>query len=234
MLASIDDAKGEITGLKFVHWEGVKPAFKFWKEYIQKRGKPLRIYLDRHSTYKQNQKSIFDDPDVLTQFERAMKDLDVEIIHAYSPQAKGRIERLFKTLQDRLIKELRLAGISAIEEANRFAEEIFIPNFNQKFSVPAQKKRNLHRPLNKFEKENLDKIFSLQNIRKVANDFTLRYKGRWFQLLETQPCLVLRKNKILIEERISGEILISLRNRHLNFKELPGRPEIALTKFARV
>lgn len=225
LLSSIDDAAGKITKLKFVDWEGVIPSFIFWKEYLQTHGKPISIYLDRHSTYKQNQKSVFDDPNVLTQFERAMKDLDIEIIHAYSPQAKGRVERLFGTLQDRLVKELRLTDISTKEEANRFAEKVFIPRFNQKFSVPSQGKRNLHRPLNKFEKENLDKTFSIHNTRKVANDFTLRYKGRWFQLLETQPCLVLRKNKVLIEEKISGEIFISLRNRYLNFKELPCRPE---------
>ena len=210
LLASIDDATSQITKLKFVDWEGVRPAFIFWKEYIGTQGKPINIYLDRHSTYKQNQKSIFDDPNILTQFERAMKNLDVKIIHAYSPQSKGRVERLFGTLQDRLVKELRLAGISNKEEANRFVEEIFIPKFNQKFGVQAQNKRNLHGPLNKLEKENLEKIFSVQNIRTVNNDFTVRYKGRWFQLLEIQPTLVLRKDKVLIEERISREIFISL------------------------
>ena len=225
LLASIDDAAGKITKLKFVHWEGVKPCFTFWREYAETNGKPLNIYLDRHSTYKQNQKSIFDDPNCLTQFQRAMEDLDIEVIHAYSPQAKGRVERLFGTLQDRLVKELRLANISTIGQADRFAEEIFIPKYNQKFSVVPQKKRNLHQTLTKVKKENLDKIFSIQNYRIVNNDFTIRFQGKWFQLLETQPCLVLRKDKVLIEERISGEIFISLRNKYLNFKELPCRPE---------
>lgn len=236
LLASMDDAEGKITKLRFVNWEGVKPAFVFWKKYVETKGKPLKIYLDRHSTYKQNQKSIFDDPNVLTQFERTMKDLDIEIIHAYSPQAKGRIERLFGTLQDRLIKELRLADISTIEQANEFVEQVFIPKFNQKFSVASQKKGNLHRSLTKFEKENLDKIFSIQNTRIVNNDFTIRYKGRWLQLSETQPLTILRKEKVLIEERIDGSIFISLRNKYLNYKELPARPEkvkmkvIALTR----
>lgn len=90
LIASIDDVKGEITGLKFVDWEGVIPAFSFWKEYVQNHGKPLKIYLDRHSTYKQNQKSVFDDPNVLTQFERAMKDLDTEIIRGLLASSQGK------------------------------------------------------------------------------------------------------------------------------------------------
>lgn len=236
LLASIDDAMGKITKLKFVDWEGVKPAYIFWKEYMENHGKPLKIYLDRHSTYKINAKSLFDDPDALTQFERAMKDLDTEVIHAHSPQAKGRAERLFSTLQDRLVKELRLANISTIEEANKFLEKVFIPKFNQKFAVLPQKKGNLHRELNKFEVENLDKIFSIQDTRTVNNDFTIRFKGKWYQLLETQPTLVLRKDEVLIEERVNGRIFISLRNKYLNYIVLPQRPEkveikvIALTK----
>lgn len=226
LLASIDDAITVPTKLKFVDWEGVKEVFSFWKEYLLRYGKPLSIYLDRHSTYKQNQKSVFDDPKALTQFQRAMeRDLGVKIIHAYSPQAKGRIEIRFNNFQDRLVKELRLAGISNKEEANQFVEKIFLPKFNQKFGVRPQKRGNLHRKLTKYELENLDKIFSIQNTRFVNNDFTIRYQGRWFQLLETQPVLVRKKEKVLVEERISGEIFISLREKYLNFKELPSRPE---------
>lgn len=226
LLASIDDATGVPTKLKFVDLEGVKPGFIFWKEYILKHGKPLSIYLDRHSTYKQNQKSVFDDPKVLTQFQRAMeRDLGVKIIHAYSPQAKGRIEIRFNNFQDRLVKELRLVGISTKEEANRFVEEIFIPKFSQKFGVAPQKKGNLHRPLTEYEKKNLDKIFSIQEKRYVNNDFTIRYKGEWFQLLESQPTLVRKKERVQIEERIDGQIFIALREKYLNYTVLPERPK---------
>lgn len=226
LLGSADDATGKITGLEFVHWEGVKPAFIFWKDYLEKHGKPLSIYVDRHSTYKQNQKSVFDDPKAFTQFQRAIEqDLNIKVIHAYSPQAKGRIERLFGTLQDRLIKELRLADISTIPEANRFARKVFFPRFNQRFAVLPQKRGDLHKPLTKFERDNLARIFSVQHTRVVSNDFTVRYQGKWFQLAETQPTLVLRKDKILIEERIKGEILISLRNKYLDYTVLPKRPE---------
>lgn len=236
LLASIDDATGKITGARFVHDEGVIPVYVFWKKYVQNHGKPLKIYLDRLSTYKNTHKSVFDDPAVLTQFQRAMKDLDIEDISAYSPQAKGRIERLFPTLQDRLVKELRLAKISTIEEANRFLEEVFILKLNAKFSVLPQKKRNLHRALTEIDKKNLDKIFSEQNTRVVNNDFTVRLKGKWYQLAEQQPTLVLRKDKVLIEERIDGSIFISLRGKYLNYTVLPARPEkvkikvIALTR----
>lgn len=237
LLASIDDATGKITGLKFVHWEMVISVFAFWKEYLETHGKPLSVYLDRHSTYKQNQKSVLDDPKCLTQFQRAMeKDLNVEIIHAYSPQAKGRVERLFDTLQDRLVKELRLSNISTPEGANKFVKKVFIPQFNDKFAVLPQKKGNLHRSLTKFEKENLEKIFSSQDTRVVNNDFTISFNKQWFQLSQTQPTLVLRKDRVQIEERINGKILISLRNKYLNYEVLPERPKkvkmkvVALTR----
>lgn len=225
LLASIDDATGRITQAEFIHYEGVKPAFAFWQKYAKTKGKPVSIYLDRHSTYKINSKSLFDDPKVLTQFERAMKDLDIQVIHANSPQAKGRIEKLFGTLQDRLIKELRLEKINTIEEANRFLQEIFIPKFNQKFAVLPAKKKNLHKPLTKIDKINLDKIFSEQNIRTVNNDFTIRFKGQWFQLAEKQATLVLRRSKVSIEERLTGQLFISLKDKYLDYTVLPERPQ---------
>lgn len=237
LLASIDDAEGKITGLKFVDWEGVKNGFNFWERYFEKHGKPLSIYLDKHSTYKQNQKSVFDDPKALTQFQRAMMDLSIKIIHAHSPQAKGRIERLFGILQDRLIKELRLAGISTIKEANQFVEKVFIPKFNSRFAVRPQKKGNLHKSLTKWEKDNLDKIFSIQTKRTVSNDFTVRHQGKWYQLGQVQPTLVLKRDKVLMEERIDGVMFISLRGKYLDYKVLPKRPDkvnqtkiIALTR----
>ncbi len=225
LLVSIDDATSQLTGLEFVHWEGVKQAFSFWKGYIEERGKPVSLYLDRHSTYKQNQKSVFDDPNCLTQFQRAVEqNLNIKIIHAHSPQAKGRVERVCDTLQDRLVKELRLADISTIPEANRFAKEVFIPQFNNKFSVLPQKKGNLHRTLTKWEKDNLDQIFSVYSQRVVNNDFTVRFKGNWYQLAKQQPVLVRPKERIRLEERIDGMIFLSLKNKNLNFAVLSERP----------
>lgn len=225
LLASIDDATGKITKAEFADNEGVTPTFMFWKEYASAFGKPVSIYLDRHSTYKVNAKSIFDDPKVLTQFERAMKDLDIHIIHAYSPQAKGRIERLFETLQDRLIKELRLEKINTAPEANEFLQKEFIPKFNERFSVVAQNHGDLHRKLTKIDREDLDAIFSKQHTRKVNNDFTISFRGIWHQLSEQQPTTVLRNDAVLLEERLDGTLWISMRGKYLKFTVLPERPK---------
>lgn len=231
LLASIDDATGRPTKLQFTDWEGVKPAFIFWKEYLETRGKPVAIYLDRHSTYKQNpKKNVLDNPDALTQFERAMKELDISVIHAYSPQAKGRVERLFGTLQDRLVKELRLQGINAISEANRFLEEVYIPKFCQQFSVLPAKRGDLHRPLAGLDRARSDTIFSIHGSRQVLNDFTVRFKNLWFQLHETQPTLVCRKDRVRIEERLDGSIHMSLREKYLSYEVLPERPKKAVSE----
>ena len=225
LLASRDDADNRITGLKFVSDEGLKPVSDFWKGYFQTHGKPLKIYLDKFSTYKNTHKSVIDDPQILTQFQRMMRQFDVELISAHSPQAKGRIETLFPTLQHRLVREMRLAGIKTSEQGNRFVKEVFIPKFNAKFSVIPAKRGNVHRKLTKIEKERLDQIFSRQEIRYVNNDFTVRYQGKWFQLAQKQPVLVRKKERVLIEERISGEIFISLRGKYLNYTVLPERPK---------
>jgi hypothetical protein len=215
-----------LTKLKFDKNESVLAVFKFWKEYVQSQGKPISIYLDKYSTYKINHKSAVDNKELLTKFQRAVKqDLGIKLITANSAQGKGRVERLFGTLQDRLVKELRLRGISDIDRANEFLEQEFIPMFNQKFSVLVQKKGDLHKKLTKIDKENLDRIFSIQENRVVNNDFTIRYENKWFQLAEKQPCLVLRKDKVLVEQRLNGQIFISLRNEYLSYTELPGRPE---------
>lgn len=225
LLASIDDATSTVDA-RFNSDEGVEAVFDFWEHYLTKHGKPLSIYVDRFSTYKQNAKHLSDDPKAMTQFQRALRtNLDIDIIHAYSAQAKGRVERLFKTLQDRLIKEMRLKKISTITEANRFLEKDFLPKFNKKFSVKAVKKTNFHRVLQKKERQELKRIFSIQEERTVLNDFTVRYKNNWFQLAEIQPTTVLRRNAVLIEERPNGHVSISLRGKNLIFTTLPGRPK---------
>ena len=225
LLASIDDATGNVTRAEFSNNEGIFPVFGFWKGYLEKHGKPSNIYLDRYSTYKVNIKSVVDDPAVVSQFERAMQELDIKVIHARSPQAKGRIERLFGTLQDRLVKELRLAGISDREKANQFLQETFLPKFNEKFSVVPAKKGDAHRTLSNEEQERISTILCIKTTRSVQNDFTVRFKGQWFQLSQSQPLLVTRKEKIIVEERMTGQIFLSLRGKYLSFKLLSVRPE---------
>jgi len=225
LLASIDDAKKEITRAEFDCSESVRSVFHFWKEYIEKNGKPLAVYLDKYSTYKINHKNAADNKDLLTQFQRAMGELDIKTISAHSPQAKGRVERLFKTLQDRLVKELRLRKIDNVKEANEFLQEEFIPEFNKKFGVKAKKKGDLHRKLNKQEKGKLSHIFSVKNQRVVRNDFVVQYRNRYFQLNETQPTTVYKKDKIIIEEHLDDSVHINKKDKYLNFTELKEKPE---------
>jgi len=224
LLASIDDADSEVWARFDVH-EGVEPTFNFWREYIERFDKPNAIYVDKFSTYSMNHKLAKENPDTLTQFERAMKELNIETIKANSPQAKGRIERLFKTLQDRLIKELRLNNISTIKEANEFLENDFLPKFNAKFMVEAKSKTNLHKSLNKQEEKKLDSIFSRQEKKTVMNDFTISHKKQCYQLEKIQPVTVCKKDKVTVEERMDKSIQFRLRGKYLNYGLLPEKPK---------
>lgn len=225
LLAGIDDATGEITKAEFAEHEGVFPVFAFWKEYLMKHGQPRSIYLDKFSTYNLNHPLAKENSDTLTQFERAAQELRIDLIKANSPQAKGRVERLFHTLQDRLIKELRLRNISTVPEANEFLEKIFIPQFNARFAVEPKNKTNLHRQLNDKEQMRLRSIFSRQSERIVLNDFTFSFKNQWHQITKEQTVTVCKKDAVIIEEHLDHTIHIRLRGKYLNFTLLPKRPE---------
>lgn len=224
LLLSIDDATGKITHAEFNLNEGVKAVFSFWKGYIETNGLPLAIYLDKFSTYKINHKNAVDNQDMITQFQRAMNQLGVKLIIAHSPEAKGRVERVFETLQDRLTKEMRLRDISTIKEANEYLKE-FIPEFNAKFSVVPNKDIDLHRLFEKGLKDGLPRIFSIQSQRKVCNDYTVMFKNQYFQLEREQPTTVFKKDAVIIEEHLNGEIKICLKDKYLNYKTLPERPK---------
>jgi len=131
---------------------------------------------------------------MITQFERAMNQIGVRPITAHSAEAKGRVERMFETLQDRLVKELRLAGISTIEKANEFLKK-YIPRFNAKFAVIPNRRKNLHKQLNNNTEKNLSQILSIQNTRIVNNDYTIMFKTDCFQLDRKQPVTVYKKTK---------------------------------------
>lgn len=223
LLANIDDATGKVT-LKFDTNESIPCVFEFWKDYIKTKGKPIAIYLDKYSTYKINHPSATDNKDALTQFQRAMETLGIKVISAHSPQAKGRVERLNETLQDRLVKELRLRKIDNTKDANVFLKE-YEKIFDDKFSVKAKKEGDLHVSLTKKELENLDAIFSVHSKRLVRNDYTVQFKKQWIQLAEIQPTGVCKKDSVLIEERLDGSLHISLRGKYLNYEILPSRPE---------
>lgn len=225
LLAAIDDSTGNITKASFSTNEGVVAVFTFWKKYVQEIGKPIAIYLDKFSTYKISHKAAVDNSELLTQFQRAMQQLGIQLITAHSPEAKGRVEKLFGTLQDRLVKEMRLANINSPEEGNRFLKDVFIPKFNTKFAVVPTKEGNVHRPLLKTEKGNLAHIFSIQETRRVNLDFTIQFKNNWYQLTEIQPTTVRPLGRVCIETWLDGSVHITLKDHELAYILLPEKPK---------
>ena len=224
LLLSVDDATGKITHAVFDINESTKSVFKFWMGYFKKNGLPLSIYLDKFSTYKINHKNAVDNKEMLTQFQRAMNQVGVNPITAHSPEAKGRVERMFETLQDRLVKELKLAGITTADEANKFLIE-YIPKFNAKFGVVPKRRNNLHKKLGKEISEMLPQIFSIQNTRVVNNDYTIMFENNYFQLDQKQSTTVYKKDVVMIECHLNGEIKICSKSKYLNYTVLPERPK---------
>lgn len=225
LLAAIDDATGKITRAEFAPHEGVVPVFAFWQDYLLKNGKPKALYLDQFSTYKMNPGFARENHDLKTQFERAMQELNIELITAYSPEAKGRVERLFGTLQDRLIKELRLRNIATVQEANQYLAEEFIPEFNHRFAVEPKLLTNLHRPLTQPEQNQLPAILSRQYSRTIQNDFTLSFNNQWYQITPDQPVLIRPKDQVMVELRLDESVHIRLRGKYLSYQVLPARPK---------
>lgn len=225
LLASIDDATGKITKAVFAPNEGVEAVMRFWWEYILVHGIPQGVYLDKFSTYKINHQAATDNHDLMTQFQRAAKTVLMGLITAHSPQAKGRIERLFKTLQDRLVKELRLHGISTIAEANVFLETVFIPWFNDMFAVVPKGDKDMHIPISEALRKELPSIFAQHHTRLVNSDFTIQFHNTWYQLEEVQPVTVYKRDKVLIEERLDGTIHFKYKDAYLKAFALPEKPK---------
>ena len=231
LMAFIDDATGKVF-CRFYEYEGTIPALDIMKRYIKYYGIPHSVYLDKHSTYKSNGKLSIEDELAgkqwpLSQYGRALKELKIDIIHANSPQAKGRVERLFKTLQDRLIKEMRLENTASIEEANKFLKE-YIPIFNRKFAVEAARKRDLHRKI--LKDINLDMIFCIKTERALRKDFTVNHDKKLYQVLE---CVVARK--VTVNESVTGSIFITSKRKLLKHKEIfPIRKKIVKDKPVKV
>jgi len=218
LMGYIDDATGRFYG-KFYGYEGTTPAMDSLKGYISKYGIPKSVYLDRHSTYKNNKKYAytdwpFRDKEELTQFGRACKQLGIELIYANSPQAKGRVERVFKTLQDRLTKELRLAKSSGCKEANIVLER-YQDSFNSKFQVAARRSGDLHRSVDKRIK--LEDILSFQTKRSLRNDRTVLHNKRWYQVLDRT-----RAKDITVYDYLNGRMSIQYGNNRLDYKAIKG------------
>ncbi|HMK52823.1 MAG TPA: ISNCY family transposase [Thermodesulfobacteriota bacterium] len=219
LMGYIDDAKGNAFG-RFYDHEGTMPAMDSFRRYIGKYGLPLKVYLDGLSTYKSTAKPTIRDElegvEPLSEFERALKELRVEVSHAHSPQAKGRIERLFRTFQDRLIKEMRLKGIRTIEEGNRFLAE-YLPVYNKRFSVRPREKEDLHRPLPKGL--DLNAILCIKTERTLRNDFTVAHKRKLYQIEEAT-----KASKVIVQDRMDGSMRITYQGQALRFREITDRP----------
>lgn len=157
----------------------------------------------------------------ISQFTRAMGELDVQMIFADSPQAKGRVERGFRTHQDRLVKELRLAGVSCMEAANKFLET-YIPKHNAKFAVAPANRSDAHRALLRTHKP--EGILCTKLTRTVANDYTLRYRNRFLQLAAEQAVRVRPGAAVVVEERLDGSLYLKLKGTYLRFKAVDKRP----------
>jgi hypothetical protein len=220
LIAFIDDATSQVLWLEFTESESTESLMKSTKSYIEEFGRPASFYADRGVVYKVNHNN--PDNDKITQYKRALDELHIRLIHARSPEAKGRVENLFGTLQDRLVKELRLANVSSIEQANRFVREIYLPKHNARFAVKPKSKTDLHRSIDGYDLKN---ILCLKEERQINNDFTLSYKGKWLQLTEKQATIVRPRNKVEIHEHLDKTIEIFLRKTKLDFKELPQKPE---------
>jgi transposase len=219
LMGYIDDARGEAFG-RFYDYEGTMPAMDSFKRYIRKRGLPLKVYLDGHSTYKSTAKPTIEEQlegvEPLSEFERALKELGVEVSHAHSPQAKGRIERLFRTFQDRVIKEMRLRGIKTIEEGNKFLEA-YLPLYNKRFSVQPREKEDVHRPLPRGI--DLNAILCIKTERTLRNDFTVAHNHKLYQIEEAT-----KASKVMVQDRMDGSMRITYQGRALRFREIEERP----------
>jgi transposase len=218
LMGYIDDATGKVFA-RFYEYEGVFPALDSFQSFIQENGIPKSVYIDRHSTYKTTRKATVDEDlegsESNTQFQQVMKSIGVKVIYARSPQAKGRVERLFETLQDRLVKEMRLNGISSIQEANIFLEK-YLPSFNKKFSVTAKEKEKHYKKV----PTNFDCkwTFSLRTKRSIAKDYTIRCFNRLF--LVKNPYLALKGQKVLVKQALNGDLQFETKTKILSVKEI--------------
>jgi hypothetical protein len=221
LMGFIDDATGSVYA-RFYEYEGTIPAMDLMKRYIRKHGIPISLYMDNHSTYKSQKKATIEDElagrEPLSQFERGVKELGMKFIHARSPQAKGRIERLFKTFQDRVIKEMRLANIGTITEGNKFLRG-YLPKYSKKFGVMAKEPTDLHRKLP--EGMDLDAYLCIKTPRTIRNDYTVSHDTKLYQVTSRT-----KAKKVMTEDRISGKVV--LREEHgrlLDYIEIKSRPK---------
>ena len=218
-----DDATNRLLMARFVPRDNGAVNRQIAIDYLRRYGRPVAFYVDKAGHFGQWTRPISDvvleerDPKRTESIiRRALREINVELILAHSPQAKGRVERNFGTSQDRLIKEMRVAGISTIEKGNRFLDDVYIPYWNERFAVEPAESRDVHRKLSK--RVDLDALFSETLTRSVANDFTIRYKNRKWQIPKSQARGIRPRQKMTVEIRIDGSVRFRFKERYLDLE----------------
>jgi hypothetical protein len=233
-----DDATNRLVMARFFLRDDGPANRQMATDYLRRWGRPVAFYTDKAGHFGQWTRPVSRIP--LEEREtkrtesiirRALGELNVELILAHSPQAKGRVERNFGTSQDRLVKELRVEGISTLEEGNRFLEEVYIPYWNERFAVEPAESRDAHRRLPK--KANLEALFAETSTRTVARDFTLRFNNRQFQISKKQARGIRPGHKLTVEVRLDGSTHFRLGNRYLDLGRVAAADPPPLTNGAR-
>ena len=222
LLAMIDDASNRMMA-RFYEAETTENYLDLLGRWLKQHGRPLSWYSDRDSVFRAER--VADrEQSVPTQFSRALKELDVQLILANSPQAKGRVERLFGTLQDRWVKELRLAKVKTIDKANDLVDGKLLAAFNRRFTVKPRSGNDAHRPLGRdFD---LAAILSIQEKRRVANDYTIRLDNSVYQLLPpVWPGQ--RGGRVIVEKRLDGSMKVRFKKRYLAYRKIESHKGLA-------
>jgi hypothetical protein len=222
LIALIDDATSRIWG-RFTEHDTTEENLRTLEGWLRRYGRPVAQYTDKNSIFRTAgpqplAEQLRGDP-LRTQFGRALHELGIEWIAAHSPQAKGRIERLFETLQDRLVKEMRLAGIDSIAGANHFLEMRFLPEWEQRFTATPRNPRNAHRRLR--QEHRLEEILSVRATRRVAQDHTVSWDGNHWGVVREDVCAGLRGAAVEIERRLDGSHWLRYRGRYLRLQSCP-------------
>ena len=219
LMAYIDDASSRVYA-RFYAYEGTIPAMDSFMRYGQQYGIPLALYADKPSTYHSPAPPTVEEQlagvTPTSQFGRALGELGVELIPAHSPQAKGRVERLFHTVQDRVIKEMRLATVATLEAANQFLAG-YLPIYNQRFTVPPAQVADLHRP--RPTRRELDRSLCIKTTRGLRRDWTVAHHGHLYQVQTN-----VRATQVLVEEHVDGTLRITHQGRPLAFHAITSRP----------
>jgi len=228
LMVMVDDATGRVWA-QFFEEETTQASYDVFEGWVKKHGLPGSLYVDRDSIYRCEGKTTIAEQlagkEPQTQFGRAMEQLGVKLILAHSPQAKGRVERMNGVLQDRLVKELRLAGINDLESANRFLPK-YLAGFNRRFERAATSAHDAHRPAPR----NLDDVLSWEEARVVQADWTVACGGKWYQLDPQHEALSLVRRQVIVRTLRDGREQIEYRGTKLRWRALPGRPERAQPK----